>query len=93
MTTHAVAMLRITNPDSLAQYREKAGVALARHGGEIVQAAPDISALEGAPVVPDIMAIIRFPDRAAAEAWIADPELQAVHDLRRAAGGSDILLM
>ncbi|MEM8656247.1 MAG: DUF1330 domain-containing protein [Pseudomonadota bacterium] len=93
MTTHAVVMLRITNPESLAQYREQASDALARHGGEVVQASPELSILEGAPVMPDALAIVRFPDRAAAEAWIADPDLQTVHDLRRGSGSSDIILM
>ncbi|WP_223274739.1 DUF1330 domain-containing protein [Tateyamaria sp. syn59] len=93
MTTHAVVMLRVTNPDSLAQYRKKATDALARHGGEVVQASPDLTVLEGAPVMPDALAIVRFPDRAAAEAWIADPDLQPIHDLRRGAGASDILLL
>ncbi|WP_299042578.1 DUF1330 domain-containing protein [uncultured Tateyamaria sp.] len=93
MTTHAVVMLRITNPDSLAQYRELAANALARHGGEVVQASPDLSILEGAPILPDALAVVRFPDRAAAEAWMADPDLQSVHALRRGAGVSDIILM
>lgn len=93
MTTHAVVMLRVTNPESLGQYREKAADALARHGGEVVQASPDLSVLEGAPVLPDILVIVRFRDRAAAEAWIGDPELQEVHELRRGSGGSDIILL
>ena len=93
MTTHAVVMMRITNPENLAQYREQAADALARHSGEVVQASPEPIALEGAPVMPDVIAVLRFPDRAAAEAWKADPELQSIHELRRASGSSDIILM
>lgn len=93
MTTHAVVMLRITNPESLAQYRDLAADALARHGGEVVQASPELAVLEGAPVMPDALAIVRFPDRAAAQAWISDPDLQNVHDLRRGSGSSEIILM
>ena len=93
MTTHAVVMLRITNPESLAQYREKAADALARHGGEVVQASPELKIIEGSPILPDALAIVRFPDRAAAEAWLADPDLQDVHALRTGAGTSDIILM
>lgn len=93
MTTHAVVMLRITNPDSLAQYRDKAADALARHGGEVVQASPELKILEGAPILPDALAIVRFPDRTAAQAWIEDPDLQGVHALRTGAGTSDIILM
>lgn len=93
MTTHAVVMLRITDSDSLAQYRARAGEALARHQGEVVQASPELDVLEGTPVLPDALAIVRFPDRASAHAWIADPDLQAVHELRRGSGSSDIILM
>ncbi|WP_299612107.1 DUF1330 domain-containing protein [uncultured Tateyamaria sp.] len=93
MTTHAVVMLRVTNPESLGQYRDKATDALARHGGEVVQASPELAVIEGAPVLPDAMAIVRFPDRAAAQAWIGDPDLQSVHDLRRGSGTSDIILL
>ena len=93
MTTHAVVMMRITNPDSLTAYREQAGAALARHGGAVVQAAPDLMVLEGTPILPDVMAVISFPDRGAAEAWIGDPELAEVHALRRGAGASDIILL
>ena len=93
MTTYAFAMLRITDADKIAEYRPRAADALALHGGEVVQASPDPKVLEGAPVVPDIMALLRFPDAAAAEAWIADPTLSDVHALRNGAGASDILLM
>ena len=93
MTTHAVVALRITNPDSLNQYREQAGAALTRHGGEVVHASPDLKVLEGSPILPDALAIVRFPDRAAAEAWIADPDLADVHALRRGSGSSEIILM
>mmetsp|Transcript_18308 Transcript_18308/g.29248 ORF Transcript_18308/g.29248 Transcript_18308/m.29248 type:complete len:94 (+) Transcript_18308:37-318(+) len=93
MTTHAVVFLKITNPESLALYREKAADALARHGGRVVQATAEPSVLEGSPALPDMMAVLQFPDREAAEAWSADPDLTDVHALRRGSGTSDILLM
>ncbi|WP_299148677.1 DUF1330 domain-containing protein [uncultured Tateyamaria sp.] len=93
MTTHAVAMFRVTNAESLTAYREKAADALARHGGQVVQASPDLKVLEGNPVVPDAIAVVSFPDRAAAEAWISDPDLADVHALRRGAGNSEIILL
>lgn len=93
MTTHVVVSLRITNPDSLGQYREKAADALAQHGGAVVQASPDLKIIEGNPILPDAIAIVQFPDRAAAEAWINDPALADVHALRRGAGGSDIIML
>ena len=92
MTAYAVAMLRITDSETLGQYREKAADALAKHGGEVLHAAPGPQVLEGQPIRPDMMAVLRFPDAAAAEAWMADPELADVHALRQGAGTSEILL-
>jgi len=93
MTTHAVVSLRITDPEKLGQYREKAADALARHGGEVVQASLELSVLEGNPVTPDGIAIVRFPDQGAARAWIGDPDLAEVHALRRRGGSSEIILL
>ena len=90
---YAYAKLTVTNPESLAAYRDKAGPALARYGGKVEQASKETIALDGAPDLPDVAAILSFPDRASAEGWINDPNLADVHDLRRNAGGSDIVLL
>ena len=93
MTTHAVAMLTVTNPESLAQYRDKAGDALAKHGGAVLQASGDLTRIDGDAAAPNVMAILQFPDPDAAHAWINDPDLADVHALRRNGGSSDIFLL
>jgi len=90
---YAYAKLTVTNPASLDAYRPKAAEALARHGGAVAAASKDISVLDGAPDMPDVAAILTFPDKDAAYAWINDPSLADVHDLRRGAGASDILVL
>lgn len=90
---YAYAKLTVTNPDALAQYRDKAGPALAKHGGAVVQAGGSAIVLDGTPDLPDVAAILSFPDNNSALAWINDPELTEVHNLRRGAGGSDIVLL
>ncbi len=90
---YAFAKLTVNNPDALAAYREQAGPALARHGGKVEQATAETSALDGSPDLPDVAALLSFPDRDAALAWINDPELAEIHGLRRSAGASDIILM
>lgn len=90
---YAYAKLTINNPESLAAYREKASPALARHGGKVEQATTQPTALDGAPDLPDMAALLSFPDRDSALGWINDPELASVHDLRRNAGASDIVLL
>ena len=90
---YAYAKLTIINPDSLDKYRNVAGAALAKHGGNVVSTARECTQLDGNPDTPDVAALLSFPDREAALAWANDPELADVHALRRSAGGSDILLL
>lgn len=90
---YAFASLHVTNPDNMAKYREVAGAALARHGGKVEAASGDVSALDGAPQLPGVAALLSFPDKTAAVAWINDPDLVEVHALRRNAGTSDIILL
>lgn len=90
---YAYAMLTVTNPEALAEYREQAGPALARHGGKVEHATAEFTPLDGAPAAPNVAALLSFPDKDAALAWSNDPELAEVHALRRSAGASDILLL
>ena len=90
---YAYAKLTVENPAALAEYREKAGPALARHGGKVEHATAETLALDGTPDLPDVAALLSFPDRDAALGWINDPELSDVHTLRRSAGASEIVLM
>ncbi|SDZ54864.1 Uncharacterized conserved protein, DUF1330 family [Jannaschia faecimaris] len=90
---YAVAKITITNPDSLAAYGKMAGPALAKHGGKVEGAAREFTVLDGSPEISDMVAILSFPDKDAAVAWSTDPDLDEVHELRRGAGGSDIVLL
>ena len=90
---YAFAKITVTNPEALAQYREVAGAALARHGGKVESGSAEFTTLDGSPDTPDVAAILSFPNKEAALAWASDATLEDVHDLRRSAGGSDILLL
>lgn len=90
---YAYAKLTVTKPEALAEYRDVAGAALARHGGKVEAATQAFTVLDGSPDSPDVAALLSFPDREAALAWSNDPEIADVHALRRSAGSSDILLL
>ena len=85
--------LNISNPESLAQYREKAAIAISKHGGKLVHSGGSPSLVEGTLAAPDTAAIVSFPDKQAVENWINDPELQSIHDLRRNAGDCSVILI
>ena len=86
-------MLKLENPESLASYREKASVALAKHGGSVVQASKELALLEGGMDLPDLAAVLSFPDQDAARAWRNDPDLQDLHALREGSGQSNLVLL
>ena len=90
---YAYGELTITNPDAFAEYAKVAGQALAKHGGKPVAATTEPAVLDGTPALPTRAIILSFPDRAAALAWINDPELADAHALRRSAGSSDFVLL
>ena len=87
------AMLTVTNPEKMTQYREKAGEALSKHGGKVEAASGALTVLDGTPDIPDVAALLSFPDADAAQAWINDPTLADIHAMRRGAGASDIVLL
>lgn len=90
---HAYVQLTIDNPEKFEAYRAKAGDALAKHGAQVLQSSRDVSAIDGAPTLSQVGVILAFADKAAALAWINDPELAETHELRRAAGRCDITLL
>lgn len=93
MPAYAFVTLDITNPDKLAAYREKAGDALAKHGGKVLQASASPSILEGDIPVPQMAVVLEFDTREGAESWRADPELTDTHALRTGSGVTTITLL
>ena len=90
---YAYAKITVTNPESLAEYRDVADAALAKHGGKVENAAREFTVLDGAPDAPNVAALLSFPDKEAAIAWSTDPDIADERALRRSAGASDILLL
>lgn len=91
MTVQYLALIYVTNPEKLGQYREVAADALAKHGGRVVAGLPDPEALEATLDIPNITALLEFPSEEHARAWRADPDLIDVHALRNEGGKSTIL--
>ncbi len=93
MTAYAFATLDVTHPEKLAAYREKAGAALAKHGGKILQASDSPTVLEGDVTPPQIAVVLEFETREGAERWRADPDLAETHTLRTGSGTTSITLL
>lgn len=93
MTVQALAMITVTDKDILGEYRSKASEALAKHGGSVVAADPAPVVLEAAGDRPDLAALLSFPTLEAAEAWIGDPAISELHQLRNKGGKSTIVVL
>lgn len=93
MTVQALAMITVTDRESLGAYREKAAEALAKHGGSVVAADPAPLILEAAVDKPDMAALLSFPNADAARAWREDPALADIHALRNKGGKSTIVVL
>jgi uncharacterized protein (DUF1330 family) len=93
MPVQALAMITITDKETLGAYREKAADALAKHGGSVVAADPAPLVLEAASDKPDLAALLSFPNVEAAKAWREDPALTDVHALRNKGGKSTIVVL
>lgn len=91
--TYAYVTLDISNPESLAKYRDNAQGALDAHGGTVVAVSKDARALEGEPALPEIAVILGFPDVQSATNWMEDESFSEVHAMRRGAGKTTITLL
>ncbi len=93
MTVYATVSLTITSPEKLAAYREQAALALSKYGGAVLHASKELELLEGSTTLPNMLAILTFPDKQAAKGWMNDPELLEIHELRRGSGTATTILL
>lgn len=87
MSGYMIAQVRVTNPEKFKAYAAAAGPVTAKYGGEYLVRGGAMVALEGDPA--ERLVVIRFPDRAAAEAWYNSPEYQEARKLREGAATGD----
>jgi uncharacterized protein (DUF1330 family) len=80
MPAYVVVMMEVTDPERYQSYLPGAGAAVRAHGGELLAADQAVEVLEGP--APPATVILRFPDKAAAEAWYRSPDYQEVIHLR-----------
>jgi uncharacterized protein (DUF1330 family) len=91
MTTYLIARMEVTDPERFKDYGPKARALFAKHGGRYV-CGGIADTLEG-PEEKRRVAVLAFPDRAAAEAYYNDPEYVPVRAIRWEATQSEIILI
>ena len=91
MAVIMISTQRVKDWDLLAEYRKGAGPIVRRHGGELLGRSNAPDTLHGAAV--DSVVVVRFPDRAAVDAWLADPDYQPLKQIRDRAAQMSLILI
>lgn len=91
MTAYVVAQISIHDRARYDRYVAGFMPVLQRHGGRLLVADEGPEVLEGA-WARDKLIILAFPDKAAARAWAASPDYQAIAVDRLAATDGVVLL-
>lgn len=80
MAGYFVANYTITNPAEYQEYLAVVGPVLEAHGAERIVVDRGCDPLEGS--AGQVTIVLRFPTKAAAQAWYDSPEYQAIRRLR-----------
>ncbi|MGR3248069.1 MAG: DUF1330 domain-containing protein [Paracoccus sp. (in: a-proteobacteria)] len=74
MTAFLIAEVKVTDDTWVPDYAAKVHEIAAKHGGRYLSRSGNIETLEGSATDETLIALIQFPDRAAAHAFANDPE-------------------
>jgi len=92
MAIFTVGMIETNNMDWLPEYAPKTRELIEKHGGRYVVAGKP-ERLEGSRTPSTMTVVLEFPDRAALDAWHADPEYLPLLKLRQENATSEIVLV
>jgi uncharacterized protein (DUF1330 family) len=84
--------LDVQDPAAYEQYRAQVPAYIHKHGGEVLVRGGATEVIEG-DWQPNRLVVLRFPDRAAAKAFLADPGYAPLAALRKRAAITDLVLV
>jgi uncharacterized protein (DUF1330 family) len=93
MTTFLIAEIKITNDAWVPDYAANVHSLVAKQGGKYLSRSGNITPLEGAQKDCTLIAIIQFPSKAAAEAFVSDPAYQPYLKARQAGSVSQFYMI
>lgn len=93
MTVYVIADLKITDESWIADYAARVHEIAEKHGGRYLSRSGNITVLEGKPLDSTAIAILEFPDAAAAQAFATDPEYAPFAAARQAGSDSRIQMI
>ena len=90
MPAYIVATVRITDPDRFALYSKGIAGLSERFGGEAVVKGAVTELFEGDGMVGERVVVSRYPDAAAARAYLSSPEYLAA--VAHRAGAAEVIM-
>ena len=81
MKDYALLDMDINDPEGYSKYPPQVWPLIEKHDGKITHRISEFEAVEG-DWCPSRMLIVEFPDKAAAKAFIDDPDYQPLKELR-----------
>lgn len=92
MSAYVIVHLTVASPEGFADYSSQVPATLAEHGGEYLVRGGHTTVIEG-DMPHDRHVVLRFPDRAAADAWYNSPEYQEIISIRFAHSNAVVILV
>ncbi len=93
MRYYAVAELDITDPSWVGEYVAKVTGMVERHGGRYLARTPRIEQIEGERRPPQVLLIIEWPSKEAAEAFYESEEYRPFRESRRDGARNEFFLI
>lgn len=93
MSAYVIGQLQIHEPEEYQAYLDGFMPAFERHGGELLATSKQqTEVLEGTWALPRTV-LMRFPNVEAARAWYADPEYQALCEIRHRTADANLVIV
>jgi uncharacterized protein (DUF1330 family) len=92
MAAYLIGDVKLKDPEGYKPYQAGVPELIRRHGGEYLVRGGSYEVIEGA-WQPIRIAVLRFPDRAAAQAFLDDPEYQPFKEIRHRVAQTDLVLV
>jgi uncharacterized protein (DUF1330 family) len=93
MKYYAVAQLDVTDPAWVADYVTEVTPMVERHGGRYLARSARVERIEGDARTPQIVLLIEWPSKEAADAFYASDEYAPFRSARIAGAHNDFLLV
>jgi uncharacterized protein (DUF1330 family) len=92
MATYLIADITVHDPEQYQDYVRQVPAFIDKHGGSYRVRGGAVQVREG-DWHPQRLIVLEFPDREHANAFLADPDYQAVAAIRHAAASTNLVLV